>query len=691
MKSKIFATLLSAIVFANLPVNAIDELTDMRDDGKEAEVKKVLYGQLSDKQVFSLNNYASDAATSGASVDVITREDIKGQNTPFVSTLLNQLGSVTYGQGSGGMGQPSKLIMRGSDRVMFTVDGVRIDTITGTARTTNLSNFLLSDDYERIEVVRGSQGTIAGHTASGGMVAMQTRRGSGRLKTEAESLFGSYGYFKERFAVMGGNEKYDHYTAATWFKTDDGTWLEDNGRRGDNTFNNLNLVGNYGVRFLDGKAELRDVIRYSRGRKNLGMNIYSYGLQDFDYANTQDLTNALTWTHNVNKYYDYDIKASVYNSNYDMHYNPGFQYDAWNGLNIDRSHSRTNQNGTRFDVGTQHNINVTDWNRLSVGYNFEVENFRLQSAGLSDWGAWFGMVPESNYERAHTLQHDVFVQDSINIKDKLFIRGGARMMSNSKYGTWVTPNASAALVLPTFKIDGAKTTFRGSWGMNVNTPTLYQRFGDGGTYVLANQDLDPERVNSWDAGINQSLFHDKLSIDFGYFNSSYKDFINYNGGWPGAYVNIGRVKMQGYEGRLTWKPTDKVKVIFNYTYTDAEDKDNHRQVDLVSNNRINGTIVWSPVERFQAYIGVEGGTERTVANGAYKLPGYIDVNLGTLVRLFSWKDAHFYLQGDMYNLLNQKIACGYYGNGSRVFRPGINFRLGLFVKYALPEKTKEKV
>ena len=110
MKSKIFATLLSAIVFANLPVNAIDELTDMRDDGKEAEVKKVLYGQLSDKQVFSLNNYASDAATSGASVDVITREDIKGQNTPFVSTLLNQLGSVTYGQGSGGMGDRKSVV-----------------------------------------------------------------------------------------------------------------------------------------------------------------------------------------------------------------------------------------------------------------------------------------------------------------------------------------------------------------------------------------------------------------------------------------------------------------------------------------------------------------------------------------------------------------------------------------------------
>ena len=51
-----------------------------------------------------------------------------------------------------------------------------------------------------------------------------------------------------------------------------------------------------------------------------------------------------------------------------------------------------------------------------------------------------------------------------------------------------------------------------------------------------------------------------------------------------------------------------------------------------------------------------------------------------------------YLQGDIYNLLNQKIACGYYtaGGGGRIFRPGINFRLGVFLKYNLPEKKQQE-
>ena len=676
MKSKILTALLSAAMLANLPAYAITD-SDMRDDGQESEVKKVLYGNLTDKQIYTLNNYAADAKTSGASVDIITREDIKDQNSPFISQLLNQTMSLTYGQGSGGMGQPAKLMIRGSDRVLFTIDGVRIDRVEGTARTTEIQNFLLSDDYERIEVVRGANGTIAGHTASGGIVAMQTRRGSGRLRTEAESMFGSYGSFKERFAVMGGGDKFDHYTAVTWFKTDDGTKYEGYDMKGNNSYNNLNVVTNYGLRVLDGKAEIRNIARYNRAKKFMETNpdhdwmgIHPDKLDD--YATNHYFTDSLTWKHEVNDKWDYDLHANVFNSKYTSHYGEYGPYTYWGWTMTDPASTST-YNGTRFNLGTQQNIKLADWNKLSVGYNYEIEHARF---GATDMAS----------ESASTQQHDVYAQDCINIKDILFIRGGARMMTNSKYGTWVMPNASGALVLPTFKLEGAKTTLRGSWGMNVNNPTLYQRYGFAGYGYLPNPNLDPERVNSWDVGINQSFFDDKLSFDFGYFDSRYKNYP--------MYRNMAKVNMSGYEGKITWKPNEKFKFVVNYTYTDAENKETHSQVPLVSKNRVNGTIVWTPVERFSAYVGVEGGDARNYdAKGTKKLSGYVDVNLGGLVRLFTWKDAKFYLQGDLYNLLNQKIACGYHygGAGGKIYRSGLNFRVGLFVKYDLPEKSKENL
>ena len=348
--SKLLTALLSGVLLSAMPAFAVQEVTDMRDDGQETEVRKVLYGNLSEKQVYSLTNYATDAKTSGASVDIITREDIKGQNSPVISKLLNQSLGVTYGQGSGGEGQPTSLIIRGSNRVMVTVDGTRIDDITGTQRTTNLSNLSNIDDIERMEIVRGANGTIAGHTASGGMVAMQTRRGSGRLKMEAESLFGSYGYFKERYAIMGGGDKFDHYTALTWFKTDDGSYTEYMGRYGENSYNNLNIVGNYGVRFLDGKAELRNIARYSRGRKNLEMSQYN-GIPNNDYTRTNLFTDTLAWTHFVNDKYDYDVKASVYSTHYDYYQDEAV--GSWGPAN-----SKTDNDGTRFNIGTQHNYQI---------------------------------------------------------------------------------------------------------------------------------------------------------------------------------------------------------------------------------------------------------------------------------------------------------------------------------------------
>ena len=450
--------------------------------------------------------------------------------------------------------------------------------------------------------------------------------------------------------------------------------------RGNNSYNNLNVVGNYGVRFLDGKAELRNISRYTRAKKFMETNpdhdwmgIHPEKLDD--YALNHYFTDSLTWKHEVNDRWDYDLHANVFHSRYTSHYGEYGPYTYW-GWTMTDPESVSTYNGTRFNMGSQQNFKLADWNKLSVGYNYEVEHARFGATGMDS-------------ESSSTQQHDVYAQDCINIKDMLFIRGGARLMTNSKYGTWVLPNASAALLLPTFKLEGSKTTLRGSWGMNVNNPTLYQRYGFEGYGYLPNPNLDPERVNSWDVGINQSFFNDKLSFDFGYFDSRYKDYIGYE--YP-QYKNVSKVNMSGYEGKITWKPNEKFKVIVNYTYTDAENKETHSQVNLVSKNRVNGVIVWSPVERFNAYIGVEGGDARNY-DFKRKLSGYVDVNLGGIVRLFTWKDAKFYLQGDLYNLLNQKIACGYhYGDsskGNKIFRQGLNFRIGMFVKYDLPEKNKE--
>ena len=119
------------------------------------------------------------------------------------------------------------------------------------------------DDIERIEVIKGPQGNVAGTNASGGLIALQTRRGRGPMSIELGSDMGSYGTFKERAAIMGGNEKADYYISTTWYKTDGGLRTSNLGRIHNDDYNNLSVVSNLGLRVLDNKAEVRDIFRFS--------------------------------------------------------------------------------------------------------------------------------------------------------------------------------------------------------------------------------------------------------------------------------------------------------------------------------------------------------------------------------------------------------------------------------------------
>lgn len=652
-------------------------IQDTEDNGA------VLYGGLTEKEVYSLGNYAENIKTSGASVDVITLDEIKNQGSPVLTQLLNQAAGLTV-QTESSPGSPSSLRMRGTDRVRLTIDGIRADRPSMTSPGMEFQ-YQLTDDLERVEIIRGPQGNVGGVNASGGLIALQTRRGRGPMSIEMGSEMGNYGSYKERFAIMGGDDKKDYYMGLTWFKTNGGMRATGLGTIDNNAYNNLSVVTNTGLRVLDGKAEIRDIFRFSRARKDIGINFHNdypytrYQAPYGNYGTNIDIMNVLSFDHTPTEWYNYNTKFGLYHNQSNNFIYPDF-------INTDPTMQSLSKIGsTRLNFMTQHNFNYREWNTFSVGYNLETEFIDSKSTMVN-----FGMTDVNNFTGS-TIQNDVFVNDSINIKDKLFIRGGARLVNNSAYGTYVLPNASAALVLPTFKIKGAKTKFRGSWGQSVNTPTLYQRFArmrSMGYDMIPNPNLAAEKMTGWDVGIEQSFFNDKLTFDFGYFNNDYRDYINFEYGLTSyMYTNVDSARIQGYEARMTWTPNEKFKAIMNYTYTDSENNATGTDLPACPKNRLNTTLYWTPHERFNGYVGLEAASSRAMDSSvtAVRTPGYVDVRIGANVRLFSFKGAHVYLKAMIYNLLDQKISM-YRQGDVYYYAPGIQFMAGVFVKYTLPEK-----
>ena len=125
---------------------------------------------------------------------------------------------------------------------------------------------------------------------------------------------------------MGGDHSLDYYMGVTWFKSDGGMKTSDLGKIKNDDYNNLSVVANLGKRVLNERAEVRNIFRFSRARKNLGI-----GTDQLTYANYQapnnyalnfDLMNTTSFTHNPTDKYNYDVKFSVYHNENDSYISP---------------------------------------------------------------------------------------------------------------------------------------------------------------------------------------------------------------------------------------------------------------------------------------------------------------------------------------------------------------------------------
>ena len=84
-----------------------------------------------------------------------------------------------------------------------------------------------------------------------------------------------------------------------------------------------------------------------------------------------------------------------------------------------------------------------------------------------------------------------------------------------------------------------------------------------------NPDLSPESSKGWDAGIEQRLFSDRLTLDATYFNNRITDLIQ-GSGITSRNLN-GTSKIQGLELALDAKLSRELTLNGQYTYTNTKD------------------------------------------------------------------------------------------------------------------------
>lgn len=128
---------------------------------------------------------------------VITAEEIAQRQAATVADVLRYVLGLTIVE-SGSSGTTTSVFTRGSNsyQTLVLIDGVRANNpFDGRFDFGNL----VTDNIERIEIVRGSQSTLYGSDAIGGVIHIITKRGAGRPQ------FGIFGEGGNNIDPAGAN------------------------------------------------------------------------------------------------------------------------------------------------------------------------------------------------------------------------------------------------------------------------------------------------------------------------------------------------------------------------------------------------------------------------------------------------------------------------------------------------------
>jgi vitamin B12 transporter len=500
-------------------------------------------------QVIVVANRTPVAASKvGNSVTVLDEEKIVESQAAIVSDLLATTPGITVAR-NGGPGTLTAVRIRGaeSDQTLVLIDGVQVNDPSSTGGGFDFGNLLVGD-IGRIEVLRGSQSTLYGSQAIGGVVNIVTREPEGKLSANLQGEYGSENTTLLRGGVGGKFDRVSFRVAAARYDTD-GVSAYDAGTETD-PFRNTTFAGRFGYEFTpDISLDLRAY--YADGKAHYD----GYPPPNYVFADEGDYgtTETLVGYAGVN----FALVGGALRNRI------GYQYNS-----TDR--------GTFLDDGTT----VFD----NGSYKGKTNRFEYQGTWtISDaWQAVFGLQREDSETKsssapsfADVKQDSAYLQLQAGLAPGLTLTAGTRYDDHDTFGSHNSLQLAAAWALD------SGTVLRASWGEGFKAPSLYQLYSP-----YANPSLKPESSKSWDAGIEQGFLEGRAVIGATYFNRRSTNLISFSScptplneicSAPGHdsygyYTNTAKARAKGFELVAEVKPVDALTLAANYTHMKSTDE-----------------------------------------------------------------------------------------------------------------------
>jgi len=176
-----------------------------------------------------------------------------------------------------------------------------------------------------------------------------------------------------------------------------------------------------------------------------------------------------------------------------------------------------------------------------------------------------GFPQSTSIFRASRRNTGVYAQTLATLRPALVLTAGARHDDNERFGKFDTYRMGASWA----PVVG--THVRASIGSAFREPTFTENYSTG--FVTGNPNLEPERSATWEIGVRQSLFADRVQLGVTHFDQRFKNMIDYIGatGECGfSYCNKAGVQSNGREFEVRVMPVAQLTFDANLTHLETK-------------------------------------------------------------------------------------------------------------------------
>lgn len=579
--------------------------------------------------VITGSNLPGETDAGSTHVTVIPGETIREGASASATEALRSVEGLHIDE-AGGRGSVSSVYLRGGDpnHTVVLIDGIKVNDPTNSRGGSFDFSTLNADEIDRIEVVRGSLSSVYGSDAISGVINILTRRGETKPEIRLDGSAGSFGYHRELLDASGRTGRLDY--ALSGSRLDNGEPVE------GSAFVNGTGRGNIGVR-LGRDTEFRSVFRYATSRMEAypddsGGPEYAV-IRKSDHRTADERTAGADLVHNLApaltatghfEYFDRDERID----------SPGVAPGIRDPAGIPPYEA--DQRFRRYRADSRVLWSMTDWLQMTAGGEFQSED------GESD-GALEGQgqtIP-TRFEMERRLWA-CFAEGRILPFENLALEAGIRSDHPEGFDARYSPRAGFA-----YSVSATGTRLTANWGRGFKLPSFFALSHP----IVGNAGLEPEISRSAEAGVKQTFFENRISIEATYFNNRVEEAIDFEEGPPPRLVNRRGTTAHGLEVRGSAGLRPRITLSPHLTYTETDILGTSEELRNRPKWRGGGAIRWQPATPAVFVLDVlYVGTvpDSSIPTGDRTLSPYTLVNIsGTWTPITHWE---FYLS--LRNLLD---------------------------------------